>query len=98
MDKQEAINRLQSHQADIERLGVLHIALFGSAARGEQGDCSDIDLAVRLDHGRKLGLLRLVEIEQQIGAILGTPVDVVTEPVSAARLQSQIDRDRIDVF
>jgi predicted nucleotidyltransferase len=98
MNRQEAINKLQSHRAEIQRLGVLHIALFGSSARGEQNDRSDIDLAVRLDARRKLGLLRLVEIEQQIGEMLGTRVDLVTEPGCASRLQSQIDRDRIDVF
>lgn len=98
MNKQEAITRLQSHKADLRRLGIKHVALFGSAARGDQSDHSDIDLAVRLDRGHKMGVLRLVEIEQKIGAMLGAPVDLVTEPVSTPRLQSQIDRDRIDVF
>jgi uncharacterized protein len=98
MNKQEAITRLQLHKSDLKKLGIKHVALFGSSARGEETDRSDVDLAVRLDGRRKLGLLRLIEIERQIGAMLGAPVDLVTEPVSAPRLQHQIDRDRIDVF
>lgn len=98
MNKHEAITILRSHKADLERLGIVHVALFGSSARGEQNDRSDIDLAVRLNEGRYMGLMALAEIEQKVGAILGAAVDLVTEPVSAPRLQHQIDRDRIDVF
>lgn len=98
MDKQQAIAILQARQADLRRMGVEHIALFGSVARDEQHERSDIDLAVRLDRTQRIGLLRLIEIELQLAAMLGADVDVVTEPVSRPRLQSEIDRDRVRVF
>jgi hypothetical protein len=44
MKRDEAISRLQQHQADLKRLGVEHLYLFGSTARGEAGDDSDVDL------------------------------------------------------
>jgi predicted nucleotidyltransferase len=38
------ISRLQHHEADLKRLGVEHLYMFGSTARGEARDDSDVDL------------------------------------------------------
>lgn len=52
--------------------------LFGSVARGQATDDSDIDLLVDLepDHGNEL--LRLAGIAEELSEALGTRVDVVT--------------------
>ena len=42
--RDEAISRLQQHEADLKRLGVEHLYTFGSTARDEAGDDSDVDL------------------------------------------------------
>ena len=44
MKRDEAISRLQQHQTDLKRLGVEHLYMFGSTARDEAGDDSDVDL------------------------------------------------------
>ena len=44
MKRDEAISRLQQHEADLKLLGVEHLYMFGSTARDEAGDDSDIDL------------------------------------------------------
>ena len=44
MKRDEAISRLQQHEADLKRLGVEHLYMFGSTARDEAGDDSDVDL------------------------------------------------------
>jgi predicted nucleotidyltransferase len=44
MERGEAISRLQRHEADLKRLGVEHLYMFGSTARGDAGDDSDVDL------------------------------------------------------
>jgi uncharacterized protein len=35
MERDEAMRRLQQHEADLKRLGVEHLYMFGSTARGE---------------------------------------------------------------
>ena len=42
--RDEAISRLQQHEAELKRLGVEHLYMFGSTARGEAKDDSDVDL------------------------------------------------------
>jgi predicted nucleotidyltransferase len=44
MFREKVIRRLQQHQADLKRLGVEHLYLFGSTARGEAREDSDVDL------------------------------------------------------
>jgi predicted nucleotidyltransferase len=44
MKRDEVISRLQQHEADLKRLGVEHLYMFGSTARGEAGEDSDVAL------------------------------------------------------
>ena len=66
---------------DILRIAAKHgahnVRLFGSAARGDAGPSSDIDLLVELEPGRSL--LDRIALIQDLGELLGRRVDVVTE-------------------
>jgi predicted nucleotidyltransferase len=54
MKRDEAISRLLRHEGDLKRLGVTHLCIFGSTARGEASENSDVDLF--FDHEKsKLG-------------------------------------------
>jgi predicted nucleotidyltransferase len=44
MKRDEAISRLRQHEADLKRLGVLRLYLFGSTVRDEAREDSDVDL------------------------------------------------------
>lgn len=44
MHGEEAIGRLREHEAALRRLGVDRLFLFGSTARDEAGEASDVDL------------------------------------------------------
>jgi hypothetical protein len=59
------------------RYGARNVRAFGSAARGDAGPDSDIDLLVDLEPGRTL--LDLVALWQDLEDLLGRPVDVVVE-------------------
>lgn len=52
------------------------VAVFGSAARGDDTSSSDLDLLVRFDAGRSL--FDLMELEGELRALLGISVDVVS--------------------
>ena len=72
---------LQTRRSDILRVGARYgatnVRVFGSAARGEAGPESDIDLLVDLEPGRSLFDLGGLLMELQ--ALLSCEVDVVTE-------------------
>jgi len=69
MKRDEAISRLQQHEADLKRLGVERLYLFGSTARGEATDESDVDLFFDYEKG-KLGLFELMDVKEYAASIL----------------------------
>jgi predicted nucleotidyltransferase len=52
------------------------LSIFGSVARGEASDASDIDFLVEFD--QRVGLLTFVGLKLFLEGILGRPVDLVT--------------------
>jgi len=75
--------------------GARHVRLFGSAARGQATDTSDIDLLVDLEPGRSLldHAAMIVELER----LLGCRVDVVTERGLRPRIRDTILRHAISL-
>jgi uncharacterized protein len=72
---------VERHQIEIRAIAVRHgarsVRVFGSLARGDARDDSDLDLLVGLEPGRSL--LDMIAIKQDLEDILGRSVDVVTE-------------------
>ncbi|MDR2970632.1 MAG: nucleotidyltransferase domain-containing protein [Bacteroidales bacterium] len=74
-NKDEYLQKLsQFKQQYSSEYGIECIGIFGSVARGEQSDNSDIDIYYE---GKSLGLKSLVEFPLQLEKFLGAPVDVV---------------------
>ncbi|HHE46734.1 MAG TPA: nucleotidyltransferase [Bacteroidetes bacterium] len=61
----------------ITQYGGRNIRVFGSAARGEATESSDLDILIELEAGRSL--LDLIAMQQDLEDLLGIKVDVVTE-------------------
>lgn len=72
-----------------QRWHVRELALFGSAVRGALTPVSDIDVLVSFEEGAHWGW-RLVEAEEELEAIFGRPVDLVTrDGVEASRNEAR---------
>ncbi len=70
-----------------KRPSIKSISLFGSYARGEATEESDVDLRVVLDPGCDLGLIGMSSFASELKGILGKPVDIV----SAAELNEDME-------
>ena len=89
MTKDEAMRRLRAHEAELRALGVQSLFLFGSFARGDSHDDSDVDLF--FDHERgKLGLFEVMEVGDRAAQILGRRADVMTRNSGRPRLKASI--------
>ncbi|MDN5855474.1 MAG: nucleotidyltransferase family protein [Actinomycetia bacterium] len=74
----EEIRRLRREVLDIAaRRGAGRVRVFGSVARGEATESSDVDLLVRFEPGRSL--LDQVHLIRDLEQLLGVSVDVVAE-------------------
>ncbi len=68
--------------------GAHHVRVFGSVARGEADERSDVDLLVDLETGRSL--LDLGGLLMDLQTLLGRPVDVVTEKGLKSRIRNRV--------
>jgi predicted nucleotidyltransferase len=95
--RDEAIARLLEHEAELKQLGVEHLYLFGSTARDEAEDDSDVDLF--FDHERgKLGLFEVMDVKERAASILGRSADVMTRNSLHPGLRKRIEASAIRVF
>jgi predicted nucleotidyltransferase len=97
MKRDEAISRLKQHEADLKRLGVEHLYMFGSTVRGEAKDDSDVDLFFDYQRG-KLGLFELMDVKEYAANILGHKTDIMTRDSLHRTLRQQIEETAIRVF
>ena len=97
MQRDEAITILKEHEAELRQLGVEHLYLFGSTARGEAREDSDVDLFFDYKRG-KLGLFELMDVKEQTSRILGRKADIMTRDSLHKILRSRIEASALQVF
>lgn len=86
----EQILKIQNYLADKP---VQKAYVFGSYASGEARPDSDVDLLVELDYKQSIGLL-FVQMQLELGDLLGTEVDLVSAKGVSKRLLPIIEQNR----
>jgi uncharacterized protein len=97
MEREEAVDRLKQHEAELKRLGVEHLYLFGSTARGEAREESDVDLFFDHPEG-SLGLFALMDVKEAAARILGRKIDIMTRRSLHPVLRERIEASALQVF
>lgn len=88
-DKRDEILRLAA------RHGAFNVRVFGSVARGEADEKSDVDFLVDLEEGRNL--LDLGGLLMDLRDLLNREVDVVTPDGLRARIRDRVLREAVSV-
>ncbi len=90
---------LRNKRDKIIKIAALHgahdVRMFGSFARGEAQQSSDLDVLIKLEAGRSL--LDLVAIKQDLEDLLGCSVDVVTEDAVSPHIRDQVLKDAVSL-
>jgi predicted nucleotidyltransferase len=97
MKRDEAMTLLQAHEAQLKQLGVLTLYMFGSTAREEAREGSDVDLFFDYDQG-KFGLFQLMDVKEYTSGILGCKADIMTRDSIHRVLKEGIEASAIRVF
>lgn len=79
-------------------MGVRHIVVFGSTARGEAAPDSDVDLAIDIDPKLEIDLFDLAGIVGAIRELLDMPVDVARFNRLIPGVARAVARDGICAF
>ncbi|MEQ6901828.1 nucleotidyltransferase family protein [Nocardioides sp. YIM 152588] len=86
-------SRIGEVRALLQRHGVSNARVFGSVARGDDREGSDLDLLVDFAPGTTL--FDLVGIQMELEELLGIDVDLVPENGLKPRMRSRVERDLV---
>jgi uncharacterized protein len=83
---------LRTHRAEIRQIVASHhatnVRVFGSSARDEDDEESDLDLLI--DGTPELSLLDIAQMQLRLEALLGVPVDVCTPTDLPERVRARV--------
>ncbi|RFP53680.1 MAG: DNA polymerase beta [Limnothrix sp. CACIAM 69d] len=90
MKTRDEVLRILAHQksALLETYQITKLGLFGSYARGEQNDDSDVDVLVEYEQAPSL--YRLLELRDDLSELLSIRVDVVTRNGLKSRIKERV--------
>lgn len=96
MNRATIVELLNKHRDEcMTRFGARHLALFGSAARDELRDGSDIDVLVEFDGPPTFD--GFTGLKVYLEDLLGSKVDLATEAMIKPRLRRHIEKDLLRV-
>jgi uncharacterized protein len=95
MQRASVLSLLKQHRNPLKNFGVARLALFGSFARDEANEHSDIDMLVRFD--RIPTSKDYFGLQFYLEDLLGRPVDLVTDKALRPELRPFVEKDLIDV-
>ena len=75
------------------RYGVKELSLFGSAVRGDMRPESDLDIMVEFEPGVRVGLIQFESLIEELAALAGRRVDLVTKRGLKPWVRTEILKD-----
>ena len=96
MNKQVVLKQLTDNSEEIrQRFSVKAISIFGSIARDEASDNSDVDVLVVFD--QKANFDGFMELKFYLEDLLGAGVDLVTDKALRPQVRQAIEQEMIHV-
>ena len=98
MEREVALARLRPLEQRLRQQGVSALYLFGSTARGEADDKSDLDLLFEYVPDRGFSLFDQAGLQMELSELLNTKVDFVPRKGLHPYLKSRVESELVKVF
>lgn len=98
MTREEAIARIKPHEAELRAAGITSLALFGSIARGDQREDSDVDLMCEIDRASGMSLIEFAGLQTRLEWVVECPIDLVVRTAMRPRIRAQAEADMVSIF
>ncbi|QCI29052.1 nucleotidyltransferase family protein [Caminibacter pacificus] len=96
--KDEVLRYIKENKNRFEKeYGIKKIYLFGSVARGEDNENSDIDLMVEFDTDKNITIFELMMFEEEMKNKFGRKVDVATKDMLKPIVYNYVQKDLLNV-
>jgi predicted nucleotidyltransferase len=98
MTREEIIEKLKAMEPELRARGITRMQMFGSRARGDNREDSDLDLLVDIDPSLPLSLLDVSEIRLDVSDRLGVDAYLMEQRSLEKRFKSRISDDLLAIF
>ena len=95
MKRQDVLDKLKGARKDLNRFHVASLSVFGSVARDEAANTSDVDLLV--EFSTPIGLFDFVRLKRRLEEILGCSVDLGTPDSLKDRIREKVLEEAVRV-
>lgn len=90
LTREDIVDRIRARRADLRRFGVTSLDLFGSFARDEGGESSDVDILVEFD---QVSFDHYMDLKFLLEDLLGRNVDLVIKRSLKPALRESVLRE-----
>jgi uncharacterized protein len=95
MEREKILKKLSENRLLLKTYGIKDIRLFGSAARGEAGIGSDVDLLVEFESSGHIGMFEFSRLRRELSQLLGCEVDLATPDALHKAIKQDILKEAI---
>lgn len=99
MDRQQLISRLKTAGPELQRLGITGLYLFGSHARADAGESSDVDVFVDGPRGGRLDFDSFMAGYEALQRLLpGADIQYGTREGLSKYIRADVEREAVRIF
>ena len=98
MDKNAVLAKLRLHQEALQQRGILHAAVFGSVARGEARDDSDLDILIEINPETQMDIYTYTNLKRHIADLFLIKTDVINQAALKQGISIQAQQDAVYAF
>jgi predicted nucleotidyltransferase len=95
VNRSEVIEKLSLFKNELKQFSVKELYLFGSYAREEADEQSDLDILVEFESGAQVGLFEFARLRRRLCELFGREVDLVTRDALRPEMKDQILREAV---
>jgi predicted nucleotidyltransferase len=95
MNRQQALKILSANRDQLDRFSVKDVYIFGSVARDDSIEGSDVDILVEFQADAKIGLFEFSRLQRLLSELLECDVDLATPDALHKDLKKNILKEAI---
>ena len=95
MNKSEVLEKLIFFQDEHKTFSIKGLYLFGSYAREEAKEESDLDILVEFEQDAPIGLFEFARLRRRLSELVGREVDLVTRDAIRPEMRDEILREAV---
>jgi predicted nucleotidyltransferase len=98
MNSEAVLSCLRRHQSELQKRGILHAAVFGSVARGDMNEGSDIDILIEINPEISIDIYSYSNLKRYIADLFPISTDVVNQAALKQGINVQAQKDAVYAF